>query len=210
MTDIRTVLLTTVCSRHQDKVKFIMIIFRKADPSYFPKILALQKDNLIQNLPPHDQQDGFLSIEYSHGQIERLNNELGIFIAIDSDRLSGYHIAQRMDFALQSPLINTMVSRFPNVLYHSLPLSGYRTFIYGPVCIDRRSRGQGVLEGLFNIILQTLKGQYDIGVAFVSELNRRSLHAHQDKLGMKVVDEFVFNGQKYWTLVFSVKIDSDD
>jgi len=57
-----------------------MIMFRKADPSDFSKILALQKNNLIQNLPPQDRQDGFLSIEYSHDQIERFNKEPGIFI----------------------------------------------------------------------------------------------------------------------------------
>jgi len=110
-----------------------------------------------------------------------------------------------MDFALQSPLITTMVRRYPDLLYQSLPLSGYRTFVYGPVCINRQSRGQGVLEGLFNAMLQTLKGRYDVGVAFVSELNPRSLHAHQNKLGMKIIDEFEFNGRKYWTLVFDVK-----
>jgi hypothetical protein len=111
-----------------------------------------------------------------------------------------------MDFALQSPLINTMVRRFPHVLYQSRPLSGYRTFIYGPVCVDRQSRGQGILEGLFNVMLQTLKGHFDVGVAFVSEQNPRSLHAHVDKLGLKMADEFEFNGQKYWTLVFGLKL----
>lgn len=55
-------------------------------------------------------------------------------------------------------------------------------------------------------MLQTLKGQYDVGVAFVSERNPRSLHAHQDKLGMEAVDEFEFNGQKYWTLVFGLTV----
>jgi hypothetical protein len=180
-------------------------MFRKADPSDFPKILELQKDNLIQNLLPPDQKDGFLSIEYSHNELERFSNELGIFIAMDNYSLSGYLIVQRMDFAKQSPLINTMANRFTDVLYQSQPLSGYQSFLYGPVCVSKQSRGQGVLEGLFNAMRQTVKGQYDVGVAFVSELNPRSLHAHQDKLGMKIADEFEFNGQKYWTLVFEVK-----
>lgn len=179
-------------------------MFRRSDPSDFPMILALQKDNLLGNLEPQDQQDGFLSIEYSRDQLESLNNELGIFVAQDNDHLAGYLIAQTMDHALQSPLISTMVKRFPDVLYRARPLSGFRTFIYGPVCIERRSRGQGILEGLFNVMLKTLK-QFDVGVGFVSERNPRSLHAHQDKLGLKVVDEFEFNGQKYWTLVFGLK-----
>ena len=43
-----------------------------------------------------------------------------------------------------------------------------------------------------------------MGVAFVSDRNPRSLYAHRDKLGMKVVDEFEFNGQRYNALVFGV------
>lgn len=181
-----------------------MITFRQADPSDLPKILALQKDNLLRNLEPQDQQDGFLSIEYPHDQLDSLNNQLGIFIALDNDRLSGYLIAQSINFALQSPLINTMVKRFPDVPYRSRPLSEFKTFIYGPVCIDRQSRGRGILEGLFNVMLKTVQ-QYDLGVAFVSERNPRSLYAHRVKLGMQVVDEFEFNGQKYCTLVFGVE-----
>lgn len=183
-------------------VKFIMIIFREAESQDIPTILELQKKNLLKNLEPQDQQDGFLSIEYSADQLAKLNQDLGIVIAQEDDYLAGYLIAQTLDFALKSPLIATMGKRFPDIDYRTRPLSGFRTFIYGPVCIDKESRGQGILEGLFNVMLQSLKGQFDAGVAFVSEKNPRSLYAHRDKLGMKVVDEFEFNGQQYNTLVF--------
>src|SRR5512139_3801430 len=176
--------------------------FRKANPQDIPMILELQKRNLLKNLEPRDQQDGFLSIEYTGDQLERLTNELGIFVAQENDYLAGYLIAQPMDFALQSPLINNMVKRFPDVQYSGRLLSCFKTFIYGPVCIDKESRGQGVLEGLYSIMIKTLQGQYDVGVAFVSERNPRSMFAHRDKLGLKVVDEFEFNGQQYNTLVF--------
>jgi hypothetical protein len=52
-------------------------------------------------------------------------------------------------------------------------------------------------------MIETLQ-QFDVGVAFVSEKNPRSLYAHRDKLGMEAVDEFEFNGQRYNMLVFSV------
>jgi hypothetical protein len=167
-----------------------MFIFRKANPQDIPMILELQKKNLLKNLQPQDQQDGFLSIEYSADQLTRLNHELGIFVAQDNDHLAGYLIAQTMDFALHSALIATMVKRFPDVQYSGRPLSSFKTFIYGPVCIAKESRGQGVLEGLYRIMLKTLQGQYDAGVAFVSERNPRSLYAHLYKLRMRVVDEF--------------------
>jgi hypothetical protein len=176
--------------------------FRKANTVDIPTIIELQKKNLLKNLEPHDRQDGFLSIEYSADQLARLNQDPGIFVALKDDHLSGYLITQAMDFALKAPLIATMVQRFPDIQYRARPLSGLRTFIYGPVCIDRRSRGQGVLEGLYTVMIGSLRGQFDLGVAFVSQKNPRSLRAHRKKLGMKVVDEFEFSGQKYYTLVF--------
>jgi hypothetical protein len=178
-----------------------MLKYTKAETQDLPKILELQKQNLLENLEPQDQQDGFLSIEYSPEQLARLNDDLGIFVAVDNDHLVGYLIAQTMDYALQYPLTTTMVNRFPNVLYRSRPLSGFKALIYGPVCIDKESRGRGILEGLYGVMLKTLHGQYDIGVAFISRENPRSLYAHRDKLGMKVVDEFEFNGQLYDTLL---------
>ncbi len=186
-----------------------MIIFRKALKSDVPTILELQKRNLLHNLPPQDRQDGFLSIEYSTAQLEWLAGEIGIFVATENDHLAGYLIAQPMDFAMQSPLIDTMVNRFSDVIFRARPLSGVRTFIYGPVCIEKGSRGTGVLRGLFNVMLRTLKDRFDTGVAFVSVRNPRSLRAHQDKLGMKVVDEFDFNGQKYHTLAFDMHREKD-
>jgi predicted GNAT superfamily acetyltransferase len=176
--------------------------FRKANPADFPKILELQKLNLLQNLEPQDQKAGFLSIEYSAEELALLNQELGIFVALKDDHLAGFLINQTMEFAVQSPLITAMVKRFSEVQYNGRPLSSFRTFIYGPVCVDRKQRGRGILEGLYDVMLKTLQGQYDVGVAFVSDNNPRSFYAHRDKLGMNVVDEFRFNDQKYSTLVF--------
>ena len=177
--------------------------FRKATGQDIPLILELQEKNLLKNLQPDEQQDGFLSIRYSAGQLNYLTQDLGIFVAEKHTRLAGYLIAQNLDFANQSALINSMVRRFSDIQFNGRPLTSFRIFIYGPVCINKESRGQGVLEGLYKLMLRTLH-QYDIGIAFVSEKNPRSLFAHRMKLGMTVADNFEFNGQRYNTLVFAV------
>ncbi len=53
-------------------------------------------------------------------------------------------------------------------------------------------------------MLETLQGHHDAGVAFVSAQNLRSFNAHKIKLGMRIADEFEFDGQKYWTLGFAL------
>jgi len=181
------------------------ILYRKAIPADLEGILLLQHENLMTNLQGEDLSQGFLSIEFTREQIRKINGELGIFVAVQDKRVIGYLMTETVEFAVQSPLIAHMLKRLKDVVFDDHPISSYSLFIYGPVCIDRRSRGKGVLEGLFKVMLKALKGRYDVGVAFVSELNLRSLHAHQHKLGMTVVDEFEFNGQTYWTLVFGLK-----
>ena len=177
--------------------------FRKASKQDIPLILELQEKNLLMNLQTHEKQDGFLSIKYSAAQLNELNQGLGIFIAEKQYHLAGYLIAQTLDFANQSALISSMARKFSDVQFNGRPLSSFNIFIYGPVCVAKESRGQGVLEGLYEAMLRTLQ-HYDIGVAFVSAENSRSLNAHRKKLGMTVIDNFEFNGQQYNILVFAI------
>jgi len=98
-----------------------------------------------------------------------------------------------------------MLKRLKDVVFDGLALSSSCLFVYGPVCIDHRYRGQGVLEGLFGIMKETLRVDYDVGIAFVSQINTRSYQAHAAKLKMSVIDEFEFNGGRYHTLAFRIK-----
>jgi hypothetical protein len=182
-----------------------LIQYRKAAPPDFEGILRLQHQNLLTTLQGEDLSQGFLSIELTREQLHKINSELGIFVALQNKEVIGYLMAESIEFAVGSPLIAHLLKRLKDSLFEDIPLSSCSLFIYGPVCIDKQHRGYGILERLSSIMLHTLKGQYDVGIAFVSEQNPRSLHAHQVKLGMQMVDEFEFNGQRYRTLAFVVE-----
>ncbi|MEJ2696727.1 MAG: GNAT family N-acetyltransferase [Candidatus Sulfobium sp.] len=181
-----------------------LIQYRRAIHADFGGILRLQHRNLLTTLEGEDPSQGFLSIEFTEEELQKINSDPGIFVALRDGEVIGYLMAETAEFAVRSPLIAHMLNSLGDVVFEDVPLSSYRLFVYGPVCIDRRHRGQGVLEGLFDSMLRVLKERYEVGVAFVSVLNSRSLNAHQDKLGMRVVDEFEFNGQKYKTLAFGL------
>jgi hypothetical protein len=183
----------------------LLIQYCKATPSDFEGILRLQHQNLMTTLHGKDLSQGFLSIEFTREQLHKINSELGIFVALQGKEVIGYLMAESVEFAGGSPLMAHLLKMIKEFVFNHVPLSSCHLFVYGPVCIDRRHRGRRVLEELFNVMLQALQGQYDVGVAFVSSLNLRSFNAHKNKLGMQVVDEFEFNGQKYWTLVFAVE-----
>jgi hypothetical protein len=49
-------------------------------------------------------------------------------------------------------------------------------YIYGPVCVDRYTRGTGVLEAPYAEVIRRLPGREEI--LFINGLNGRSLRAH--------------------------------
>lgn len=180
------------------------IQYRKALPADFEGILRLQHQNLLTTLKGEDLSQGFLSIEFTREQLHKVNNELGIFVAVQDKTVIGYLMAETAEFAIGSPLIAHMLRRLNNIVIDDITLSCC-FFVYGPVCIERQYRGQGILEGLFGIMKETLRADYDVGIAFVSQQNLRSHQAHTAKLGMRVIDEFKFGGERYHTLAFRLK-----
>lgn len=178
--------------------------FRRAEPRDFPAILRLQSANYIANLSAEEQKEGFLSAEFSAAQVAAMAGDLGIVVASDAGSLLGYLCGFRCDFDHGSPVIAKMLERFDQIQYGGKPLSAHRSFIYGPVCIDRAHRRRGLLRGLYEALKREVAGRYDVGVAFVSRDNPHSLRAHVAGLGMVEVGDFEVRGKLYAILAFQV------
>jgi len=178
--------------------------FRRAEPRDFPAILAIQSANYVDNLSQEDRGDGFLSAEFTPEQVAEMAGDIGIIVAADSQSVLGYLCGFRCDFNHQSPVIAKMLDTFPSVQFEGKPLSAYKVFIYGPVCIDQQHRGRGLLRGLYEAQKREVAGQFEVGVAFVARNNPNSLQAHVAGLGMTEVGEFEVKGNVYVTLAFRV------
>ena len=178
--------------------------FRRARPEDFPAILRIQSANQIANLALDEREQGFLSARFTPEQIAAMAGNLGIIVAVESDSVLGFLCGFRCDFHTGSPVIAGMLETFDGVKFDGRPLSAWKTFIYGPVCIDRPFRGRRLLHGLYEAQKRELAGQFDVGVAFVSRSNPHSLRAHVAGLGMAEVGEFEVEGNVYVTLAFRV------
>jgi predicted GNAT family N-acyltransferase len=95
-----------------------------------------------------------------------------------------------------------MIECYESLRFDGRFLNEYRSYVYGPVCVDRSVRGQGVLESLFHECLVQLAGCFEIGVLFISAENQRSIEAHRRKLGMERVGEFEFDEKMFQVLAF--------
>jgi hypothetical protein len=178
------------------------IQYGRAAAQDFPSIVALQSKNLRWNLDENQQQQGFLSVEYREPDLAAINDGLGIYVAVENEKLLAYAMAETNAFAAQVPLIAHMASRFQGASLDGKSISAFRYFIYGPVCIDRNARGRGLLSGLLHAMSSALSAQFDIGIAFISQVNIHSYHAHVRKNNMVVIDEFEFDGRTFWTVAF--------
>jgi len=182
------------------------LVFRRLSEEDYAGVLALQEANLYDSLSAAARRDGFLSARFSREQFARMDRDVGVLVARDAERVVGYLCASGVELNRQFPLLVAMIERYGEVSFHGRALADQKTFVYGPVCVDRAHRGRGVLRGLFRTLQRELGGGFDAGVAFVAEDNQRSLAAHVEGLGMHDAGGFEFKGKRYRILAFCAAV----
>lgn len=178
--------------------------YRRANRSDYDQILALQSANYIANLSEEERKEGFLSAQFTRQQTAALAEDLGTMVALVDGRVAGFLCAFRNQFETGSPVIARMLESYERFTFEGRPLSWFKSYIYGPVCIGREYRGHGLLRGLYEAQKKDLAGQFEIGVAFVSRNNPHSLSAHVAGLGMIEAGDFEVKGNGYVALAFRV------
>jgi hypothetical protein len=178
------------------------IEYRRAGPEDYAEIVRLQRANYIANLTAEERREGFLSAEFSLDQVAAIASDLGIAIVTMDDDLAGCLCGIRREFDHGSPVVAKMLESYDQARFEGKALSGFNSYIYGPVCIARQYRRRGLLRGLYEFQKNDLTGQFEIGVALVSHSNRHSMQAHVEGLGMTDAGEFEVNGNFFAILAF--------
>jgi len=176
--------------------------YRRARPSDYASIVELNAANFIAHLAEHERGDGFLSALFTLEQTAAMAEDLGTTLAIVDRALAGFLCAFRNDFDHGSPVVAKMIESYDRIYFEGKLLSRYRTYAYGPVCIARAYRRQGLLRVLYDAQRKDLAGQFEVGVALIARNNPHSMAAHVAGLGMTEVGEFEVNGNKFATVAF--------
>ncbi len=185
--------------------------FREACISDIPKVLELHFRYQVDSIKEEDKADGFVTTPFTKEQmIALIEEENGLFIALDGDEVVAYVMAASWQFWSIWPLFAFMIEDLPNHQYLGQTLSIDNSYQYGPICIDKKWRGKGVLEQIFDFAREQMHKRYPILVTFVNKINPRSLNAHTKKLNLEILSEFEFNKNHYYALVYdtSVKLES--
>lgn len=183
------------------------MITRIATKSDIEEILQLQALNLQGNLSSAELSDGFVTTPITVEQIKTILVQQGLFVVEQNDRVAGYAYAGSWDYFFQWKIFPYMLSRLTQISFNGQTINKNNSFQYGPVCITKSLRGSGAFPQLFTTMRSSLAKTYPIGITFINQINQRSLKAHQ-KLNLKIVDEFGFNQNKYYSLAFLTKVES--
>ena len=177
------------------------MLYRNATVADIPQIESLQKRYHVSFINEEEKKNGFVTTLFTPEQLtELIEQEDGISLACDGDKVVAYAMAGSWQFWSKWPLFQYMIADLPNTQYLGQTLTTENSYQYGPVCIDMAYRGQGVLQELFAHSARQMGRRYHILITFINHVNPRSYKAHTEKVGLEVIKNFSFNGNNYYEL----------
>lgn len=177
--------------------------FKIAEVSDIDKVLELHFKYQIDSIKEEDKKDGFVTTPFTKEQLtELIGKEQGLFIAFKDDEVVAYVMAASWQFWSRWPMFAFMIEHLGELEHLGQKLSVNNSYQYGPICIDKSVRGSGVLEQIFEFARSYMSKRYPILVTFINKINPRSYEAHTRKLGLEVIQEFSFNDNNYYELVY--------
>lgn len=185
------------------KVKEQNLEYRLAQLEDIDNVLELHFRYQVDSINEEDKKDGFVTTAFTVEQLSDLiNQEQGLFIGIKNGEVLAYVMAASWDFWSKWPMFAHMIKDLANLTYLNQTLSTTNSYQYGPVCIDKSIRGSGALENIFDFAREEMSKRFPILVTFVNKINPRSFEAHRRKLGLEVIQEFEFNSNEYYEMVY--------
>ena len=166
-------------------------------------VLALQSKYHINTILESDKADGFVTTSFTRENLEKLIlTEDGLHIALDNSKVIAYVMVASWEFWSSWPFFVNMIKGLNGLTYLGQVLDTHNSYQYGPICIDKSFRGQGVLEMIFEFSREFMSDKYPILVTFINKTNPRSYEAHVRKLGLDLVGEFEYSNNQYYELVY--------
>ena len=174
-----------------------------AELSDIDEVLELHYRYQINSINEDDKKDGFITTAFTKEELTKLiNEEQGLFIVRMKGKIVAYVMCASWQFWSVWPMFIHMMKDLPKLQYLGQTLTVDNSYQYGPVCVDKSVRGSGILEALFDFAREHMAKRYPILVTFINKINPRSYEAHTRKLKLEVIQEFEFNNNQYYELVY--------
>ena len=168
---------------------------------HIDEILTLHSRYQIDSISDEDKTDGFITTAFTKEHLTHLiQDESGLFIACVNNQIVAYVMAASWGFWSQWPMFEFMVQHLHDSSCAEEAITKDNSYQYGPVCVDKLVRGQGVFEKIFEFSRKEMSKRYPIMVTFINKVNPRSYEAHTRKTRLTVIKEFEYNNNFYYKL----------
>jgi len=153
-------------------------------------ILALQQVNLRDHVSPEDaEREGFLTVAHTLQSLQRMHALAPSVIAREGDALAGYALVMPLQAREAVPLLAPMFAQFDALAWQGRPLSTFRYYVMGQVCVAQPFRGRGVFDALYRGHRDAYAQRYDFSVTEIATRNTRSMRAHA-RVGFQVLTTY--------------------
>ncbi|MFI6350172.1 GNAT family N-acetyltransferase [Streptomyces sp. NPDC050560] len=141
---------------------------------------------------------GFVQGEMTAALLDRFQAGPGIFVADADGELAGFAITSEPGGL---PPGHPAAVAVTAVVEAADGRDLGRLLLYGPVAVDERFQGRGVLTKLLAALATALRDDYELAVAFVELANERSLAVHRH-YGMAEAAHFETDDRAYAAFTF--------
>jgi GNAT superfamily N-acetyltransferase len=153
-------------------------------------ILTLQRDNLRDHVSPEDaEREGFVTVAHTLDTLERMHALAPSVIAREGEALAGYALVMPLEAREAVPLLAPMFGQFDALTWQGRPLSTFRYYVMGQVCVARGFRGRGVFDALYRGHREAYAHRFDFMVTEIATRNTRSMRAHA-RVGFQVLTTY--------------------
>lgn len=175
------------------------IEIERSDANDRAEILALMIQARGDDLSDDERaRRGFVQGQMNEAMLSEFQSGTGVFVARDGAALVGFCMTSIPGMAKGGPpreLVRAVTEALPEVSLDKI-------FLYGPVAVDRRYQGQGILTRLLLHACTELRARFELGALFVENSNRKSLAVHRHyRMDERAV--FVFNDRQYVAFTFA-------
>ncbi|WP_240464844.1 GNAT family N-acetyltransferase [Paraferrimonas sp. SM1919] len=162
------------------------------------QVLELHFRYQVDSIKEEDKADGFVTTPFTKEQLTALiEQESGLFIAKQDNRVIAYVMAASWRFWSVWPMFAYMIKALPGKQYRGIDITSENSYQYGPICVDKSVRNQGVFEAIFEFALEQMSQRFEVLITFVNKINPRSFAAHSRKARLEVLSEFEYNNNHY-------------
>ncbi len=154
-------------------------------------IVELQRLNHLGVVPEERQEaEGFVTMEYSVESLEKMRGNYQHAVAKIKNKVVGYALVMLKECGGSFPALAPMFRELDESV-------NKKYFVVAQVCIAREFRGQGIFEGLFEMLKVQKKSDLENVVTEDSRRKHRSFKAYA-RIGFREISE---QGNVEWQVV---------